>query len=62
MNTTRIYISSDKSKATIVKVSGRGAWGKVTTEEYSYRLKGERWVTPIEDVINHYPNAEIIEE
>lgn len=57
MNTSRIYISADKTKATLVCV-----FGTTKRHEIEYRIKGERWVTPLEEIIKNNPDAKILEE
>lgn len=56
MNNSRIYISSDKTKATLVIF-----WG-TRSKEIIYRIKGERWVTPLEEIIKNNPKAKILKE
>ena len=55
----RIYVSADKTSATVVKVT-KGAW-KTTSEESTYKLVGKR-STPIDEICKIYPNAEVINE
>jgi len=60
MKTTRIYISADKTTATIVAVFRYGASAR--SEETVYRIKGKRWVTPLDELKKAHPKAEILQE
>ena len=54
-----IYVSECKEFATVVSVIGLV---NKRQEESRYRLFGERWATPLEELKEIYPDAEIVYE
>lgn len=57
---TRIFISADKTKATVINKIG--CEHSYTTTQSTFTISGTRWVTPLSCLLEDYPDATVLYE